>query len=149
MRSQQAVSGEPNRESRVNFNEQVNRRRTYGSMRGRGSSSSYATGDNRPRGATSEEAQLATDRPQMRDQCRAGRCDSANWSHLDEGRSLPSDSNRRENSELLSKGNDAQARHSRDAIATAFELLNSSLDTFLTRLSMTIERSEKTRCLRN
>ena len=43
-------SGEPGREPRVNFNEKPNRRRTYGSTRGRGSSSSYATGDDRPRG---------------------------------------------------------------------------------------------------
>ena len=43
-------SGEPSREPRVNFNEQPNRRTTYGSTRGRGSSSSYATWDNRPRG---------------------------------------------------------------------------------------------------
>ena len=42
-------SGESNREPRVNFNEQPNRRRTHGSIRGRGSSSSYATGYNRPR----------------------------------------------------------------------------------------------------
>ena len=50
LRSRQATSGEPNREPRVNFNEQANKRRTYGPTRGRGSSSSYATGDNRPRG---------------------------------------------------------------------------------------------------
>ena len=43
-------SGEPDREPRVNFNEQPNRRRTHGCTRGRSSSSSYATGDNRPRG---------------------------------------------------------------------------------------------------
>ena len=43
-------SGEPSRETRVNFNEQQNRRRKYGSTRGRGSSSSNATGDNRTRG---------------------------------------------------------------------------------------------------
>ena len=30
-------SGEPNREPRVNFNEQQNRRRSYGSTRGKGS----------------------------------------------------------------------------------------------------------------
>ena len=43
-------------------------RRTYGSTRRRCSSSSYATGDNRPRGAQkSEEVQLATDRPQTND----------------------------------------------------------------------------------
>ena len=39
-------SGEPNREPRVNFNGQQNRRRTYGSTSGWGSSSVYATGDN-------------------------------------------------------------------------------------------------------
>ena len=43
-------SGEPSREPIVIFNEQPNRRRTHGSTRGRGSSTSYATGDNRPRG---------------------------------------------------------------------------------------------------
>ena len=43
-------SGEPSREPRMNFNEQPNRRRTYGATKGRGSSSSYATDDNRPRG---------------------------------------------------------------------------------------------------
>ena len=45
-------SGEPNREPRVNFNDQPNSRRsrrTHGSIRGRGSSSSYAIGYNRPR----------------------------------------------------------------------------------------------------
>ena len=42
--------GEPSREPRVNFNEQPNRRRIHGSTRGRGSSSRYATGDNRLRG---------------------------------------------------------------------------------------------------
>ena len=43
--------GEPSREPRVNFNEQQNRRRTYGSTRGRDRSSGYTTGDNRPRGS--------------------------------------------------------------------------------------------------
>ena len=60
-------SGEPGREPRVNFNEQPNRRRTYGSTRGRGSSSSYATGDNKARTQTSEKVRLALDRPQMND----------------------------------------------------------------------------------
>ena len=44
-------SGEPSREPRVKFIEQTNRRRAYGSTRGRGSSSSHATGENRPRGS--------------------------------------------------------------------------------------------------
>ena len=39
-------SGGPSREPRVNFNDQHNRRRTYGSTRGRGSSAGYATEDN-------------------------------------------------------------------------------------------------------
>ena len=42
----------------------------HGSTRGRGSSSSYTTGDNRPRGQISEEVQMTTDRPQTRVRCR-------------------------------------------------------------------------------
>ena len=42
-------SGERSREPRVNINEQPNRRRIHGSTRGRGSLSSYATGDSRPK----------------------------------------------------------------------------------------------------
>ena len=74
-------------------------------------------------------------------------CDSRNWSHANQVRSHPSDSDRRENPEPLSGGNDAQAGHYRDAtsMATAFEPLNGSLETFLTRLSRTNERSEKSR----
>ena len=49
-RNREPNSREPKREPRVNFNEQHNRRRKYESTRGRGSSSSYATGDIRPRG---------------------------------------------------------------------------------------------------
>ena len=49
-RIRQTTSGEPNREPRVNFKEQANRRRTNRPTRGRCSSSSYATGENRPRG---------------------------------------------------------------------------------------------------
>ena len=51
------------------------------------------------------------------------------------------------NPEPLSEGNDAQAGYSRDAtsVATAFEPLNRSLENFLTRLSRTGERSEKSR----
>ena len=59
-------------------------------------------------------------------------------SHASQGRNNPSDSYRRENPEPLSGGNDTQAGHSRDA-------LNRSLETFLTRLSRTNERSEKSR----
>ena len=100
---------------------------------------------------TSEEAQLATDRLQTNDRLkihmRGGRCDSRNWSHANQGRSHPSDSDRREKPEPLSGGNDAQAGHSRDAttMATAFEPLNRSLELSLTRLSRTNEGSEKSR----
>ena len=70
-----------------------------------------------------------------------------NWNHANQGRSHPSDSNRRENPEHLSGGNDAQAGHSRDAtsIFLAFGPLNRSMETSLTRLCRTSERSEKSR----
>ena len=59
----------------------------------------------------------------------------------------PIDSDIRENPEPLSGGNDYQTGLSRDAtsMATAFEPPNRSLETFLTRLSRTNERSEKSR----
>ena len=70
-----------------------------------------------------------------------------NWGHAYQGRSHPSGSNGRENPEPLSEDKDAQAGHSRDAksMATAFEPLNRSLETFLRSLSKTSERSEKSR----
>ena len=51
------------------------------------------------------------------------------------------------NTEPLTWCDDTQAGHSRDAtaMATAFEPLNRSLETFQTRLSRTNERSEKSR----
>ena len=68
---------------------------------------------------------------------------------MDQGRNCPSDSNRRENPELLSKDNDAQAGHSRDStsMASAFEPLDKCLETFPTRISRTSERSESLRRL--
>ena len=147
-------SGEPSREPRVNFNEQQNRRRTNGSTRGRGISSSYsgyATGDNRTRGpdikgSSTGNRQTSSERP-TQDTHATGRCDSRNRSHASQGRNNPSNQERRENPEPLSGGNDTQVGHSRDAtsMATAFEPLNRSLETFLTRLSRTNERSEKSR----
>ena len=144
-------SGEPSNEPRVNFNELPNRRRTYGSTRGRGSSSSCATGDNRPRGShirgsSTGNKPTSNERP-TQDTHATGRCDSRNWSHASQGRSHPSNSDRRENPEPLSGGSDTQAGNSRDAtsMATAFEPLNRSLETFLTRLSRTNERIEKSR----
>ena len=68
--------GEPNsggtsREPKVNFNDRQIRRRTYGSTRGRGNSSGYATRDNRTWGQTAEQVQRATDRPQTKDRRKA------------------------------------------------------------------------------
>ena len=54
-------SEEPGREPRVNFNEQPNRRRTYGSTRRRDSSSSMPQGTKDHGAQTSEEVQLAKD----------------------------------------------------------------------------------------
>ena len=70
-------------------------------------------------------------------------------SHASQGRNNPSELDGREvpSTEPLSGGNDTQAGHSREAasIATAFEPLNRSMETFLTRLSRTNERSENPR----
>ena len=75
-------SGEPSREPRVNFNEQPNKRRTHGSTRGRSSSSSYAPGDNRPRGpnirgSSTGNKPTSNERP-TQDTHATGRCDSRN-----------------------------------------------------------------------
>ena len=82
--------GEPNsggtsREPRVNFKDQQNRRRTYGSTRGRGSSAGYATGDNRTwgphfRGSSTGNRQTSNERPTHGTHA-TGRCDSRNRSH--------------------------------------------------------------------
>ena len=153
-------SGGPSRVLRVNFNDQQNRRRTYGSTKGRGSSSGYATGDKRTRGpnirgSSTGNRQTSNKRPTQGTHA-IGRIDYRNrnhaspWmSHASQGRNNSSDSDGREvpSTEPLSGGNDTQAGHSREAssMATAFEPLNRSLETFLTRLSRTNERSEKSR----
>ena len=95
---------------------------------------------------TSEEVQMATDRPQTNDR-RKIHMRLGDVIHASQGRNNSSESDRRENSELLLRGEDTQAGHSRDAasMATAFEPLNRSLETFLTRSSRTNERSEKSR----
>ena len=145
-------SGEASREPRVNFNEIPNRGRTYGSTRGRGNSSSNTTGNNSPRSPTNAKGgsdgsrPISSERP-LRDTNATGRSDSTNWNHSNQGRSQPSDSDRRESQEPQSADNNDQAGHSRDAaaLATAFEPLNRSLETFLTSLCKTSERSEKSR----
>ena len=63
-------SGGPSREPKVNFNEHQ-KRKTYGSTRGRGSSAGYATMDNRTWGPKVEQVQRGTDRPLMNDQRKA------------------------------------------------------------------------------
>ena len=123
-------SGEPSREPRVNFKEQPNRRRTYGFTRGIGSSSSYATGDNRLRspnirGSSTGNRPTSNERP-TQDTHVTGRCDSMNWNHANQGRSHPSDSNRRENLEPLSGEMMLKRGIQWDAtsMATAFEPVN-------------------------
>ena len=151
-------SGGPSREPRVKSNDQQSRRRTYGSTRGRGSSAGYATGDDRTwgpniGGSSTGNRQTSNERPTQGTHA-TGRGDFKNRnhaipvrSHASQGRNNPSDSDRREvpNTEPLSRGDDTQAGHSRDAtsLTTSFEHLNRSMETFLTRLSKTNERSEK------
>ena len=152
-------SGGPSREPKVNFNDHQ-RRRTYGSTRGRGSSSGYATRDNRTWGPNSSASstgnrQTSTERPTQGTHA-TGRGDSGNRRHASPGKNHvgqrgnthgDSDCRYAPNTEPLTRCDDTQAVHSRDAtaMATAFEPLNRSLETFLTRLSKTNERSEKSR----
>ena len=69
------------------------------------------------------------------------------WKNSKKKKAQPSDSDRREIPEPQTTEISDQTGHSRDAtaIATAFEPLNRSLETFLTRLSRTSERCEKPR----
>ena len=151
--------GEPNsgglsREPKVNFNDHQ-RRRTYGFTRGRGSSSGYATKDNRTWGPNSR-ASSTGNRQTSPGTHTAGRSDSGNRryaspgrSHVGQGGNTHGDSDCRDapNTEPLTRCEDIQSGHSRDAtaMATAFEPLNRSLETFFTRLSRTNERSENSR----
>ena len=152
-------SGGPSREPRVNFNEHQ-KRKTYGSTRGRGSSSGYATRGNgawgpNSRASSTGNRQTSNERPTQGTHA-TGRSDSGNRGHASPRRShvgqagnTHGDSDCRDapNTEPQTRCEDTQAGHSRDttAMATAFEPLNRSLETFLTRLSRTNERSEKSR----
>ena len=83
-------SGGPSREPKVNFNDHQ-RRRTYGSTRGRGSSSGYATRDNRTwgpnnRASSSGNRQTSNERPTQGTHA-TGRSDSGNRRHASPGRS--------------------------------------------------------------
>ena len=152
-------SGGPSREPKVNFNEHQ-KRKTYGSTRGRGSSSGYATRDNRTWGPNSRASstgnrQTSNERPTQGTHA-TGRSDSGNRGHASPGRShvgqggnTHGDSNCRDtpHTEPLTRSEDSQPGHSRDAkaMATAFGPLNRSLEKLLTKLSRTNERSEKSR----
>ena len=152
-------SGGPSREPKVNFNDHQ-RKRTYGSIRGRGGPSGYATRDNRTWGPNSRASstgnrQTSNERPTQGTHA-TGRNDSGNrrhaspgMSHVSQGGNTHGNSDCRDapNTEPLTRCDDTQAGHSRDAtaMATAFEPLNRSLETFLTGLSKTNERSEKSR----
>ena len=151
--------GGPSREPKVNFNDHQ-RRRTYGSTRGRGSSSGYTTRDHRTWGPNSRASstgnrQTSNERPTQGTHA-TGRGDSSNRrnaspgrSHVGQGGNTYGDSDCRDapHTEPSTRCEDTQAGHSRDAtaMATAFEPLNRSLETFLTRLSRTNECSEKSR----
>ena len=106
----------------MNFNDHPNRGRTYVSTRGRDNSSSYATGNNRPRAQRkSEKILLATDRPQTNDRCetqmRLGEVISqAGVTRIKE------DVNPATRTGGKSECNNDQALHSRDATAMATEL---------------------------
>ena len=134
-------------------------------FRGRGSSSGYATRVNRTwrpnsRASSTGNRQTSNERPKQGTHA-TGRGDSGNRRHASPGRShvgqggnTHGDSDCRDapNIEPLTRCDDTQAGHSRDAtaMATAFEPLNRSLETFLTRLFKTNERNEKSRrVLRN
>ena len=96
-------SGGPSKEPRVNFNDQQNRRRIYGSTRGRGSLAGYATGDNRTwgpniTGSSTGNRQTSNKRPTQGTHA-TGRGDSRNRSHArpgmsqaSQGRNNPSES---------------------------------------------------------
>ena len=142
-------SGGPSREPRVNFNEHQ-KRKTYGSTRGRGSSSGYATRGNGAWGPNSRTSstgnrQTSNERPTQGTHA-TGRSDSGNRGQAGNTHGDP-DCRDAPQTEPLTRCEDTQAGHSRDATAmsTAFEPLNRSLETFLTRLSRTNERSEKSR----
>ena len=152
-------SGGPSREPKVNFNDHQ-KRRTYGSTRGRGSSTGFATRDNRIWGTNSRASstgnrQTSNEQPTQGTHA-TGRSDSGNRGHASPGKShvgqrenTHGDSDCRDapHTEPLTGCEDTQAGQSRDAtaMATAFEPLNRSFETFLTRLSRTNERSEKSR----
>ena len=128
-------SGGPSREPKVNFNDHQ-KRRTYRSTRGRGSSLGYSRRGNRTWGPDSRASstgnrQTSNERPTQGTHA-TGRSDSGNRGHVSPGRShvgqwgnTHGDSDFRDapNTEPFTRCEDTQAGHSRDAtaMATAFE----------------------------
>ena len=117
-------SGGPSREPKVNFNEHQ-KRKTYGSTRGRGSSSGYATRDNRTWGPNSRASSMGnrqTSNERTTQGTHAtGRSDSGNRGHASPGRShvgqggnTHDDSDCRDapQTEPLTRCEDTQAGHS-------------------------------------
>ena len=116
-------SGGPSREPKDNFNDHQ-RRRTYGSTRGRGSSSGYATRDKRTWGPNSRASstgnrQTSNERPTQGTNA-TGRSDSGNRryaspgrSHVGQGGNIHGDSDCRDapNTEPLTRCEDTQAGH--------------------------------------
>ena len=124
-------SGGPSREPKVNFNEHQ-KRTTFGSTRGRGSSSGYATRDNRTWGLNSRASSTGnrqTSNERLTQGTHAtGRSDSGNRGYASPGRchvgqagNTHGDSDCRDapHSEPLTRCEDTQAGHSRDATAMA------------------------------
>ena len=152
-------AGGPSRVPKVTFNDHQ-RRRADGSTRGRGSSSGCTTRDHRiwgpnSRASSTGNRQTSNERP-TRATHATGRGDSRNrrnaspgGSHVGQGGNTYGDTDCRDvpHSEPSTRCENTKAGHSRDAtaMATAFEPLNRSLETFLTRLSKTNERNEKSR----
>ena len=107
-RNRGAHSREASREPRVNFKEHPNRGRTYGSTRGRGYSYSNDTGSQRPRnptnirGSSSGSRPISNEKPTREAQV-VGRGDSTNWSHSNQRRAQPSDSDGRVNQQISLK----------------------------------------------
>ena len=89
-REGEPISGGPSREPKVNFNDHQ-RRRTYGSTRGRGSSSGYTTRDHRTWGpnsrASSTGNRQTSNERQTQGTHATGRGDSSNRRHASPGRS--------------------------------------------------------------
>ena len=136
-RNRGAHSRGASREPRVNFIEHTNRGRTYGSTRRRGVSYGNVTDSNRQRNPTNIRGDSISSRPisnerPTRDAHVRRKGDSIKWNHSNQGRTQPRDSDKREFPDPQTTEMTYQAGYS----------WNRSLETFLTKLFRTNERSE-------